>query len=324
MRSFPSALCAVLVFCLLPIRNLAAEESLISIGHSNGHLLFEVRGITVAVVPGDFIDNCLVTEQGLSCDDGGSVPLPEPPAALSRPEHSDETECSARLARQEQHYRQRHIDSLEYFSRALQQKNHELVSLSMERNTLRANALAACPQTPAAPEQQDEESRTVADMPLPAADEAVPLIIITGASVNLRQAPSTAGEIIDQALAGDIFELRETQNGWYRINLDDDSAAWLDSTFCRRLPEEGSTRQDLAPPSQIFAPPGNCRQGPGLRYQNMTRTETGDMRPVLARTRNWTRIALKDDRACWLHNSITTANFSPNGNAAATPTQHEK
>jgi len=58
--------------------------------------------------------------------------------------------CAAELARQKQQCRQRHIESLEHFALALQQKNHELVAQAAEIARLKA-ALAAAPPPTNAP-----------------------------------------------------------------------------------------------------------------------------------------------------------------------------
>lgn len=55
---------------------------------------------------------------------------------------------------------------------------------------------------------------------------------VTATTLNVRSAPSTAGDIVGQVHRGEVVPILESRSGWYRIGAD----AWVSTSYIRIEP----------------------------------------------------------------------------------------
>ena len=58
--------------------------------------------------------------------------------------------------------------------------------------------------------------------------------------LRVRSEPALRGDILGQVLPGEIFEFRNTQNGWYEIVLSNGTTGWVSGTYIEVLGSHGN------------------------------------------------------------------------------------
>ncbi|HEX7063803.1 MAG TPA: N-acetylmuramoyl-L-alanine amidase [Bacillales bacterium] len=116
--------------------------------------------------------------------------------------------------------------------------------------------------------------------------------------LNVRDGPSLEDEVIAQVEGGNTFKVLDERFGWLEIRLDNGESGWIAGQFTIKSTGETS------PPAKVNTSDGptvtllydgtNLRNGPGLRYNVITRGSEGDRFSVLGKSGNWYRIQLPD------------------------------
>lgn len=141
MHSLPSIFCrswlflplAAILLCTCPaLAQPAAAQLITYLGPDvDGRQLFKIESpLAAALVPGDRLGPCKVTESGIDCP-------PSSDSANDSKTTPDDSSCSDRLQRQKEEFQRRYLRSLEEYSENLRRKNYELVETNRQLQELR-------------------------------------------------------------------------------------------------------------------------------------------------------------------------------------------
>lgn len=113
---------------------------------------------------------------------------------------------------------------------------------------------------------------------------------VTAQNLNVRNAPSVKGKIINIATLGAVLRIYEEKEGWYRIS--EKKREWVSGKFVQRV-ERGVINADVL----------NVRSGPGVQFPKTGEMKAGEDIFVYERQKGWLRIGIGEN---WVSERFVT------------------
>jgi uncharacterized protein YgiM (DUF1202 family) len=191
--------------------------------------------------------------------------------------------------------------------------------------------------TPSAEEHMDQEtlSETVASLvpkPQISAPQAAPaesapqnpagatMVVIQvseGATLNVRSAPSSSGEVLGYLERGDMMPFMSEKDGWYEIEVEEGLSGWVSAKFSG-LETVGA--ENLSPATEPEAE-GETLAGaepmeePEPADEVVDMVMAGDMLPLVSESGDWYQIQFEDETTGWVSKQFASLVSAP-GEAA--------
>lgn len=148
-------------------------------------------------------------------------------------------------------------------------------------------------------------------------------------NLNIRNSPSSHGQVIGQLGPGDKVVVFNESNGWGQTYYAGEEA-WVALHYLYTDDESAQEPIKETTPSKITMTEGNVRvrSGPGTAYNMVASTSHGESFQLLASQNNWHKIALNNGEsgwvAAWLTSSPSDVPAQTTHNETQTNTQQAK
>lgn len=135
--------------------------------------------------------------------------------------------------------------------------------------------------------------------------------VINGSNVNIRAEASTETKSLGKLQKGDVVEILESKNDWYKIKTKSGVtgyvAGWLINV------NQSST-------ATISEDVVNIRSGAGTHFDRIAQCKKGDKVTIIATEGDWYQVKLGDGKIGYVANWLVTVNQTGSVNTATTPT----
>lgn len=139
--------------------------------------------------------------------------------------------------------------------------------------------------------------------------------------LNIRNGPSTDYNKIDKAYKGNVVQVLEKSNGWYKVKLTNGKIGWASGQYINlKSPEVSvSPTPTQGNKGKIIANPRlNIRSGPDTSYSIKAKANYGEVVEIIEKANGWYKVKLKDGTTGWGSSdyiiNITSTSGSSNSN----------
>lgn len=121
--------------------------------------------------------------------------------------------------------------------------------------------------------------------------------------LNVRSSPSEQAQVIGKLTIGQVVDVLETSDEWYRIDFDQQEG-WIAGWFTQTVQDNPTSAQ---PRVTILNDGTNLRQGPGLDHPIILRANQGDTFDVTGTEGDWFQIVLDNGEQAYVAGWIVSA-----------------
>ncbi|MBW1804704.1 MAG: SH3 domain-containing protein, partial [Deltaproteobacteria bacterium] len=141
---------------------------------------------------------------------------------------------------------------------------------------------------------------------------------------NIRNAPSTASQVIDKVSRSQDVMLLYRRGGWYRVQLSDGALGWAHRTLFTPPPKgkEGKAAAD-ADQLNVVVGKGNIREAPTMGAAVIAHVEKNERVSLLETRNGWYRVQLPDGGLGWGHRSLFRPVAETKAPASASASSHQ-
>lgn len=135
---------------------------------------------------------------------------------------------------------------------------------------------------------------------------------ITASSLNVRSGPSTSNNVLFTVKKGEVVDILETSNGWYKIRNSNNQYGWASSKYIELTAKENSDFKKVVNITAL-----NMRSGPSSSYRVIKVLKLNDEVEVLSESKGWSKIKY-DGRLGYVATKYLTLKQN-NNDVVATP-----
>lgn len=126
---------------------------------------------------------------------------------------------------------------------------------------------------------------------------------INTSALNIRTGPSTDYNRIDKAYKGNVVEILEKSNGWYRVKLSNGTIGWGSGQYITVSGQQNkpptSTPSTNTRGKVTASPRLNIRSGPSTSYSILTTSNYGDVVELIEKSNGWYKVKLSNGTTGW-------------------------
>lgn len=127
--------------------------------------------------------------------------------------------------------------------------------------------------------------------------------IINTSALNIRSGPSTEHSRIDKAYQGNIVDILEKSNGWYKVKLSNGVVGWGSSQYItingQQYEPQASNPQQNKRGKVTASPRLNIRSGAGTDYSIVGKSNYGEVVDILEKSNGWYKVKLSNGVVGW-------------------------
>lgn len=134
--------------------------------------------------------------------------------------------------------------------------------------------------------------------------------IIQAPALNVRVSASMSGKIIGTVSRGEVFAILEEQNGWMKIEFEENCFGWVSGVYVGSLREIKDQKEAGEQSRQktnrkksfgtILFDGTRIREHPHVQSRILQKANAGDIFPVVKTIGNWAEILLKDGQKAYV------------------------
>ena len=152
---------------------------------------------------------------------------------------------------------------------------------------------------------------------------------VTADALNVRKGPGKTNAIINVIYRGESVTITKTDNGWYKIKLDNSKVGWVSSDFVKTSGKSKTTTTTSTAKSSKTATASktktpdktngtftvigsytNLRKGAGAGYGIIKRMYYGTTGSILQKDGSWYKVKLEDAKVGWVYKKyIKVSNY---------------
>jgi cell wall-associated NlpC family hydrolase len=150
--------------------------------------------------------------------------------------------------------------------------------------------------------------------------------VAVGSRLNVRSGPGTNYGIVGKANNGEVLQLLELSNGWYKVKLSNGTVGWVTSQYIVKTNESvgsGSNSGDKgnSGSTNVQGKKGkirsgirlNVRSGAGTGYSVVGKLNGGDVVQLLELKSGWYKVKMQNGTTGWVSGDyVSETNESPN------------
>lgn len=125
---------------------------------------------------------------------------------------------------------------------------------------------------------------------------------VTANILNVRSGASTSNSVVGQVSEGEKVEILSSDDGWYKIEYDNNKTGWSSSDYITKNNSTGTVTASVL----------NIRNGASTSYSIVGKLNKGDKIEILSSNDGWHKIQYSQNNTGWVCDDyISTSSESP-------------
>lgn len=124
--------------------------------------------------------------------------------------------------------------------------------------------------------------------------QAADFVSIRGASVNVREAPTTRSPVLWELGAGYPLQVTQRRGAWIKVRDHEETLGWVSAGLTSKQPHRVVTARTAV-----------LRAGPGVRHPRLGLLERHEVVRTLRTSGDWAHVQREDGRKGWVARRLT-------------------